>query len=239
MIFINLRIIKLFLMTSNIVIVLLFSVVHSWGCSVNNEQRLIISIYKYSGLNRSQIHEAKFYEFEEIISSKLLLLPQELIATNKHFEYVSNLRKILVHDLYSNEHVFFTGTNKELHIFWDESNSLEVLLGRVRLKNNIYSVRSNIYLGDLKGNLDKPSITLDLPIIDEQFDTTRDSHTIVTLYALAMDAINCNKPPWIIQHLLSEAYERLSDIPDSVMGIKELKKAIFDELIKLRIEFKK
>lgn len=187
--------------------------------------RLMISIFKYSGI-RTERHKSEFKAFKEIIVAKILKLTQEVEAKGTNFSYVSGLTPNFVSDLASDEHVPFTGSQKDLHDHWYSSGALEVLLGRIRSTGSAFSVRSEVFLGDLKGNLKKSFVTLDLPIVDDQFDTTRDSHTIVTLYALAMDAQKRSRPRSDVLAFLSEAYGRLPDLPEQMPGIYDLKQAI-------------
>ena len=87
-------------------------------------------------------------------------------------------------------------------------------------------MRSKIYLGNLKGHLNDATITVDLPIKDEEFDTTRDTHSVVTLYALAMDARQMNRPENEINALLAEALSRFPDNHENMPGMTALKEAI-------------
>ncbi|MGA1840953.1 MAG: hypothetical protein ACMUIU_10035 [bacterium] len=193
--------------------------------AADNAPRLTVSIFKYSGI-RDENHEINFNAFKEIITAKMLRLAQEFETKDNNFNYISNLRPDFVTDLTSNKHLPFSGSQKDLFDHWDTSGALEVLLGRIRLNGSDFSVRSKIFLGNLKGNLKHPSIQLDLPIVDEQFDTTKDSHTVITLYALAMDAQQRGLPNDIILTFLSEAYVRLPDLPEDMPEINDLKEAI-------------
>lgn len=195
--------------------------------------RLIISIYKYSGIHTKK-QENEFDAFKEIIQAKILKLSQEIGSEGTSLDYVSGLMPSLVSDLKSNENLPFTGSRKDLYDYWYSSGALEVLLGRIRSTGSTFSVRSEVFLGDLKGDLKKDSVTLDLPISDEQFDTTRDSHTIVTLYALAMDAKKRNRPGNEVLAFLSEANARLPDLPAEMPGVLELKKAIETTIKQIR-----
>lgn len=197
--------------------------------------RLTISIFKYSGI-RTERHENEFDAFKEIIVAKILKLNQEFETKGNNFGYVSHLSPCFVSDLASDEHLPFIGSQKDLYDHWYSSGALEVLLGRIRSTVSGFSVRSEVFLGDLKGNLGNPSVTLDLAIVDEQFDTTRDSHTLVTLYALAMDAQERGRPRNEVLTFLSEAYGRLPDLAEDIRGIRDLKEAIIMAIEQLRTQ---
>ena len=200
-----------------------------------NAPRLTISIFKYSGI-RTERHENEFDAFKEIIVAKILKLTQEFETKGNRFDYISHLTPSFVSDLASNKHLPFIGSQKDLYDHWYSSGALEVLLGRIRSTGSIFSVRSEVFLGDLKGNLENPSLTLDLSIVDEQFDTTRDSHTLITLYALAMDAQGRGRPKDEVLTFLSEAYGRLPDLCEDMPGIKDLKKALIMAIEQLRTQ---
>jgi len=187
--------------------------------------RLTISIFKYGGLTTPRA-EKEFDAFKEIITAKIVKLTQELEAKGSSFSYVSNLRANFVRDITSNEHLPFTGSGQDLYDHWNSSGALQVMWGRIRSSDSKFSVRSEIFLGDLKGLLAMPSITLDLPIVDEEFDSTSDSHSVTTLYALAMDAQKRGRPKDEVLMFLSEAYGRMPDLPQNVQGIRDLQEAI-------------
>lgn len=191
--------------------------------------RLTISIFKYGGITTPK-QEKEFGAFKDIIIAKIVKLTQELEAKGSQFSYVSSLRANFVHGVTSDEHLPFRGSGQDLYDHWYSSGALQVMWGRIRSSDSKSSVRSEIFLGDLKGALDAPSLTLDLPIVDEEFDTTRDSHTVTTLYALAMDAEKRGRPKDEVLMFLSEAYGRLPDLPQDIPGMKGLKEAILQSI---------
>ena len=98
--------------------------------------------------------------------------------------------------------------------FWRETGSLAILSGIVFPQNQKSYVNSTFYLYDLKGNLGSDSVTLDLAIEPEEYGATRDTHSIVTLYALAMDAKRLGYPPDVVFRFLSRAYEISTSLPN-------------------------
>jgi len=194
--------------------------------------RVSISIYKYSVNSTKQAKG--FDQFKDIISAKIRKLSEELQVKSGKIDYISGLSPHFVTRPNNIEHLRFDGSVEDLYKHWRNSSALEVFTGRVRDVGSGLSVRSDVFLGDLKGDLAKQTITLDLPINDDQFDTTRDSHTAVTLYALAMDAQRCGSPPDVVLVFLSEAYSRVNDVRENVPDIKILKEAIEKAIGKLR-----
>jgi hypothetical protein len=192
--------------------------------------RLKISIFRYDKTD-SDKHVEKFSNFRGIITDKIVRLSEELEEIDQNLSYLKNLTINFVTDLDSNKHVVFRGSLQDLQNHWQRTGSLEVFRGRIRTDGNLYSVRSKIYLGDLKGHLNEATITVDLPIKDEEFDTTRDTHSAVTLYALAMDARERRRPKTEINALLAEALNRLPEDHENISGMKVLKEAI-DQALK-------
>jgi hypothetical protein len=225
----RLRILVILILFSSLII----DLTTYFNAIAQSSPRLIISIFKYSGI-RTEKDKNEFEGFKEIIVAKIHKLTQEIEYKGKEFSYISDLMPSFVANFGSNEHVPFTGSQKDLHNHWDSSGALEVMWGRIRSIDSTFSVRSEVFLGDLKGNLEKPSITLDLPIVDDQFDTTRDSHTVITLYALAIDAQKRGRPRSEVLAFLSEAYERLPDLPEHMPGIRDLKEAIATTIVQAR-----
>jgi hypothetical protein len=99
--------------------------------------------------------------------------------------------------------------------FWRETGSLAILSGIVFPQQQRSYVKSTFYLYDLKGNLGSNSVTLDLAIEPEEYGATRDTHSIVTLYALAMDAKRLGSSPDVVSRFLSRAYEISTSLPSS------------------------
>lgn len=196
--------------------------------------RLFVSIFKYSKVHSDQ-EENKFKEFIEIISAKILKLAEELKIKGEKFNYLGQLKTSMVLDEKTGKHKIFEGSMQELDEHWKKSWALEVLNGRLRNQDNIISVRSNIFLGELQGDLAEPIIILDLPISDDEFDSTRDSHSLVTLYAMAMDAKKRGRPPYEIISILSEANAIAEDFKKEKPGIEKLQSAIKKSLEEQKI----
>ncbi|MGF1610819.1 MAG: hypothetical protein ACFCUQ_15565 [Kiloniellales bacterium] len=168
-------------------------------------------LFKYNGV-RSEADQQAFDEFTEIVTTKLSRLADEVTQPDQDESPASHLSVILVIDPQTREHLPFRQSNSDLHLYWQRQAALAVLSGRVRKDQGIYSVLSRVYVGDLRGELESSFIEIALPIASEQYDTTRDSHSIVTLYALAMDIVERCGPLHEAIHLFGEAKLRLQDV---------------------------
>ncbi len=199
------------------------------GCfpivSQAEDPRVSLHFFKYSGVHdTNEVAKNQFDDFKDIIYAKISSISEEL-SSRQHFSELIKLGPFFPRDENGN-HVEWEGNNAKLLERWRNARTLEIFLGRIRIENDNYSVRSRVYLGDLRTALDSKFITIDLLIADDQYDTTVDSHSVAILYALAMDARERCRPEFEVLELLSAARERLADVPSSVEGVEKLRAAV-------------
>jgi len=196
------------------------------GNGLADQPRTVIHIYKYSRvLDSDVLAQQRFDEFKEILQAKILSLGEEMAGQDAALSYLGGLRPHFVSDNIGN-HLRFEGSPNQLLTRWRTPGTLEIFLGRLRRDNGSFSVRSKVFLGELPSYLGSESLQVDLPIRDEQFDTTRDSHSAAILYGLAMDARKRCRPRPEVVALLSAANELLADLPEDLKGKKELDRAV-------------
>jgi hypothetical protein len=136
---------------------------------------------------------------------------------DKRFDYLSRLSVVSTGEQ-------FTLDNNAALDFWHQTGSLQLLAGLCMLSQSGEMMRSQIFFGDLKGNLRSESFQADLPVNPDEFSRTRDLHTASMLYALAEEAITRRLAQDLIIDYLSEARLIASQV-DSTAG-RELKDAI-------------
>ena len=186
------------------------------GNSFALESRLTICIFKYAGTD-STIGNNNFAIFRKIYEEKISLLKDELSIFSDDLSYLSELRMFpplaskALEDAFSME--------SDLKEYWKSSDALQLLRGSVFQKEATTYVRSQIYLGISSDSLNISSVVVRLPVIDEEFPNTSDTHSIVTYYALAMDAERLGKVSTVVR-LLSKALEKLRDL-ERRGGIKQ------------------
>lgn len=206
-------------------LVLLLICVIAPGQSMATKPRVSLHLFKYSGVHDSNEQARnQFDNFKSIIHAKISSISEEL-SLKSYFAELKNLSPFFPLDSQGN-HVKWTGSNADLMTRWQNSQALEIFLGRIRVTGDVYSVRSEVFFGDLQTSLGSKFIKIDLPIVDDQYDTTRDSHSVVILYALAMDARQRCRPENEVIELLSAARERLADVPSTLVGIESLRAAV-------------
>lgn len=96
--------------------------------------------------------------------------------------------------------------------YWRESESLKILQGSIWSKDDVSYAKSKIVLGELTGRFLDSIVTLRLPIVDEAVPTTLDSHSMITYFALMMDAKRMRCDQGIINHFKSKAFSALCNI---------------------------
>ncbi|MEM7023807.1 MAG: hypothetical protein AAF637_14620 [Pseudomonadota bacterium] len=199
-------------------------------------ERTEIHMFRYAGTNDDPAMGA-FLDFRDIITHKLLLIAREVSSPDSATD---RLRVTQVLDQ-AGAWAAFSADLSMLEGYWRDHGPLGVLLGRVRQRNDGFAVRSSMYLGALQGDLPQAFVDIDLPIADAQFDTTRDSHSVVTLYALAIgtlldpasDTIDCDRSA-LGGQLLNEAYMRAQDVTRELPSLAFVEDAIEASLERLR-----
>lgn len=117
--------------------------------------------------------------------------------------------------------------------YWRRNQALELLRGSVFPVDDSFSVTSRIYLGELSGGLGSTSVSVSLPISPDEFGNANDSHSLVTYYALAMEAKRLQCAPGVVVGLLGKAREKAADLDRRNMGdpeIQRIRQAVEAEL---------
>lgn len=103
-------------------------------------------------------------------------------------KYLGDLNTRPVIDAATNTLKEFAGTSNDLKTRWRDDRTLALLLGRVAKRPPKFGVRSEVYIGDLKGALLRPNFKLEIALGIEDFELASESHTAAAAYAIAMDA---------------------------------------------------
>ncbi len=159
--------------------------------------RLLIKVTNYASASDSSQDL-----LVNILTNKISNLIQEMIpnAGDDSLSYLTSLK------------IEETGTTQPLSLeerldYWRRSQALEVLGGIVMTSAEGGDiVASSVDLGELGGELPKRTVDLELELTMEEFRSTRDAHSLVTLYALCMDARRLDKDPNAISTILAKAH---------------------------------
>ncbi len=162
-------------------------------------ERLNISMVNYSGKPED------FQHFRSRFRDWMLNLSEGIPATLK-VDYLSRLKLV--------ERVTEFPSDEALKKYWKEGDALEVLMGSIDTDaGNKYFVSSRIYLGELHGQFPRDSILIEVPFAVRDYADTKDFHTAVLLYGLAMDAERVDPGhKALIAQFLKSAKDKLTDI---------------------------
>lgn len=171
-------------------------------------RRLKVSLFRYAGAEDDQ-SRTHFSRFKAILRDKITVLVEELEGSSPGFSYLENLSlqpggNDGIPDTLSSEAAVQT--------YWAGSRSLLLLRGSMVPETKGYSAQTRLFFGDLQGALPHPSLSLNLPLDQEQFANTTDSHSLAIYYALAMDAARLGDQPAHVITLLSRAQDKLRDL---------------------------
>lgn len=170
--------------------------------------RLDIELFNY--------HEALTGEergIEHIIDVKIKIMVEELKNRGSEFGYLDSLSVVRRTDDVPNN-------IGDLHQYWQGTQALEILSGIV--DTDAGTVISNIYIGDLQGSLKSEMINIQMEIAPDEFRSFRDMHSLLTLYALAVDArARHGNTRELISTFLSEAWSIVQDLLQRPMDLKK------------------
>lgn len=210
-----------------VIIVLIFSLffIAHFGMGkawCQEEPRTDVVIIKRLG------EQKEFDSFRKILKDRVREFREEF-GKRDGFSYINDLR------------IKEAGIPKNFEAFWrTEDSSLVLSYSVASQKNDRIFVASEIYLYELKGKLARNQITIEQEYSTHDFRFSRDVHSMVTLYALAMDAKRRRLPSYVILEYLQKAYAILNDIPQRTRStdINELFNAVSEELKSLQPKVK-
>jgi len=167
-----------------------------------------VALFEYAGVAEGQPSSAKFGAFRGILMDKISNLKREVLQEDADgFAYLED-----VHLSYRDKDNFSKpeSINKWLK---NQSSVLCLLRGTIISDDNItYLVKSNFHLGELKAYFPYEVVRITLPVSSSEFGNTQDSHSLVILYALAMDSKRLGYDKNHIARFLTAASNKLGDI---------------------------
>jgi hypothetical protein len=117
--------------------------------------------------------------------------------------------------------------------FWKTSESvLEFLSGEIDRSVNPPVIVSDVYIGDDKGTLPSPLVTIRTEMTTTYYELSHELHCALTLYVLAMEADRLHADQGVVSQYLAAARSHLgeSSSPDTDEFKKSLAKAVQDKL---------
>lgn len=167
-----------------------------------------VAIFKYEGVIEGDTSSVKFSAFRGILEDKITNLKREVLHGDvNEYSYLDQ-----IHITFRDKDNFSTpeSINKWLK---NQISVLCLLRGTIISDDNVtYLVKSNFHLGELKGYFPYDVVQITLPVSSSEFGNTQDSHSLVILYALAMDARRQGYDKSHIARFLTVANNKLADI---------------------------
>ena len=122
-------------------------------------------------------------------------------------------------------------SSSELEESWRQVQPLAILQGTVFTPTGKDAhVLSRIYLGDRSGSLPRKSLIVEMDVSERQFANASDSHSVVLLFGLAMDARHVYpQKKAVAAAILKAARDKLADLERRAAltpELQELKLAI-------------
>lgn len=197
------------------------------------EARVELRIFRYGGVE-SDTARNKFSLFHRLLVEKLKHLQTEAMSAEVGTQYLEKL-KIIPRDIASiPEPPEGVLKQKEGWAYWQ---ALVLLSGALDEERGVYQVTSSIYWGDLKPEGLRETIYARMPVTPEGQRNASDTHSLITLVALAVDAKRRDCHSAVVLHLLKLAQDTARDIEkrNELEGDLIKLKAYIEDQIKLLI----
>jgi hypothetical protein len=179
-------------------------------CNGAEPLRLELRIFKYGGTD-SSVAKDKFSVFYQILIEKLKHIQFAAISPSANTSYLENLTIVPAPKDFANIQPP-PAELKQLKATWEAFNSLILLAGSVDQQAGVYMVTSSIYWGHLKPQGMSETVYATMPVTAEGQRNSSDTHSLVMLFALTMDAIQRRCHSSIVSHLLQLAREKAMDL---------------------------
>lgn len=171
--------------------------------------RLKISLFRYAGAEEGEAR-THFSRFKGILRDKITVLVEESVGSWPKLTYLNSLSLEPGGDEGFEDKL---SSEAAVQSYWAGSRSLILLRGSMFTDSQRnYTARTRLFFGELRGALPRPSLSLNLPINEDQFSNTNDSHSLAIYYALAMDAARLRYEPSHVINLLSRAQDKIHDL---------------------------
>jgi hypothetical protein len=180
--------------------------------------RRTIVLFDYSGAEQGEAKN-QYSLFKGALRDKMTVWFEELSDLRRGAPFLDDLRLHPQGGISLPDSLAGPGDVEE---YWRRNQALEILRGGILPSDGGFSVQTRIYLGDLSGRLGSTSVSVRLPIASSEFGNASDSHSLVTYYALAMEAKRLKCHSGVVVGLLSKASEIAADLVRRNMGDPEI-----------------
>lgn len=180
-------------------------------CTNADPPRLELRMYKYNG---SETGEAKnrFSSFYAIVREKLTLIKDEARADGIDLAYLQNLK--VKPDAKNFSAMEPPPDDDGLAATWEfHQRHLLLMYGNLQPDDtSTYRAVSSLFWGPLGPPRIGTTVTAEVPVTPDGSMNARDSHSMVMLVALALDAMRRHCDPALARHLLVKADHKALDL---------------------------
>ena len=192
-----------------------------------SSQRTLIEVFDYSSDNPGNVDEPV-----KLLQSRIERLAEQTFKDHPNLETLQDLRVEGNPDPYP-------ATIRTRADYWKNSTKvLAFLNGEIRHSEGSTKIVSNIYLGEDKGSLQGPMITVRTDWTIEKYSFFHDLHCAATLYALAIEAVRSQADRGVVSQYLAETKSLLGEsvsMPSAFESIRnDLLQAVTNQLMLLK-----
>jgi hypothetical protein len=169
-----------------------------------SQERVRIIVFPYSS------HESdKPEQPAEYLQSRISRLVEQIFYGNENLKALANLSVEPAGTAEKMPH-----NVRDRADFWKNTGVLEFLSGEVDRKIDPPVIVSDIYVGEDKGSLPSPLVTIRAEMTTTDYGLSHDLHCALTLYVLAMEADRLHADQGVVSQYLAEAKSVLGS-PDT------------------------
>jgi hypothetical protein len=199
----------------------------------NSQPLLQIYMWRYSGSDQTPQLKALMETFRSIIQDKVDTLRSAVMSDPGGVAYLGELKINFAHQ---------DEALSDAQAAWVADNALMILSGIVNppaAGGPQDAVTTSVYIGDLGrpplSPLDRAKFTVPLVVSAGEMGRIQDTHSLLTLYALTLDAVRTEQPNATIARLLAEAKNIAVNLRQAGRLQGEAKDA-FDALMKIKAQ---
>ncbi len=199
------------------------------GYTANRTQ---VHLFQY-GRTHQPAFQTAFLDFQDMLRDKLPRLASEVQRTGS----MAIVTELALHPILGEGARLQTpderaGSLAARRHYWTETGALSILTGKVLTKDSTPYIATTYFWGELRGPYPEEMLDITLPVTEEQFNTTDDSHSVATLYALAHEiGKDCNNRANAVR-LLSEAHKRAKAVAADAPELGTRLEALVEAAIK-------
>lgn len=186
------------------------------GTSDSTRPRLRVSVFKHGGAESDAGRDA-YTQLQALIADRLMAITEQLNddpnSGTADMAYLSRLTSCFIDQpLSTDEHA--------TQSYLDGTHSLELISGAIFREHSSVHAQSRVYFGPLGGEIKQ--VPIEMAVSRDAFTSLKDMFSVVTLYALTMDAKRLNKPKALQLRYLQEALTIIKDIKQQSKQISRL-----------------